>query len=209
MLEARGLAQYYSPIPAVRGLSFQLEPGGVLGLLGPNGSGKSTTVAILAGLLEPSGGAATTTAPRSRQPPRGPQRTAHHRVLHDDWDACGARDPRRTARELDRQALRACRPGRGDQKRQGGIGTLWPLYMAAFVTYAFTTARIEMFFMRQPRALLVFATLIGSIIAVLTAVRHRDLSALTSLRFEEDDPTTLFEGFHLSEALAARPPGHK
>jgi ABC-2 type transport system ATP-binding protein len=40
----------------VRGVSFQLRPGGVLGLLGPNGSGKSTTVSILAGLLEPSGG---------------------------------------------------------------------------------------------------------------------------------------------------------
>jgi len=56
MLEARGLAKYYSAIPAVRGLSFTLEPGGVIGLLGPNGSGKSTTVSILAGLLEPSGG---------------------------------------------------------------------------------------------------------------------------------------------------------
>ena len=56
MLEARGLAKYYSAIPAVRGLSFTLKPGGVIGLLGPNGSGKSTTVSILAGLLEPSGG---------------------------------------------------------------------------------------------------------------------------------------------------------
>jgi ABC-2 type transport system ATP-binding protein len=56
MLEARGLTKYYSAIPAVRGLSFALRPGGVLGLLGPNGSGKSTTVSILAGLLEPSGG---------------------------------------------------------------------------------------------------------------------------------------------------------
>src|SRR5262245_61904605 len=56
MLEARGLTKYYSAIPAVRGLSFTLRPGGVLGLLGPNGSGKSTTVSILAGLLEPSGG---------------------------------------------------------------------------------------------------------------------------------------------------------
>ena len=46
----------YSAIPAVRGVSFDLRPGGVLGLLGPNGSGKSTTVSILAGLLEPSGG---------------------------------------------------------------------------------------------------------------------------------------------------------
>ena len=56
MLEGRGLTKYYSAIPAVRDLNFQLQPGGVLGLLGPNGSGKSTTVAILAGLLEPSGG---------------------------------------------------------------------------------------------------------------------------------------------------------
>jgi ABC-2 type transport system ATP-binding protein len=56
MLEARGLTKYYSAIAAVRGLSFTLDPGGVLGLLGPNGSGKSTTVSILAGLLEPSGG---------------------------------------------------------------------------------------------------------------------------------------------------------
>ena len=52
MLEARGLAKYYSAIPAVRGLSFTLKPGGVIGLLGPNGSGESTTVSILAGLLE-------------------------------------------------------------------------------------------------------------------------------------------------------------
>jgi ABC-2 type transport system ATP-binding protein len=56
MLEAHGLTKYYSAIPAVRGVSFTLQPGGVLGLLGPNGSGKSTTVSILAGLLEPSGG---------------------------------------------------------------------------------------------------------------------------------------------------------
>lgn len=56
MLEARGLTKYYSAIPAVRDVSFILEPGGVLGLLGPNGSGKSTTVSILTGLLEPSGG---------------------------------------------------------------------------------------------------------------------------------------------------------
>jgi ABC-2 type transport system ATP-binding protein len=57
MLEARALTKYYSAIPAVRGVSFTLRAGGVLGLLGPNGSGKSTTVGILAGLLEASGGA--------------------------------------------------------------------------------------------------------------------------------------------------------
>jgi ABC-2 type transport system ATP-binding protein len=56
MLEARSLTKYYSAVPAIRDLSFSLAPGGILGLLGPNGSGKSTTVSILTGLLEPSGG---------------------------------------------------------------------------------------------------------------------------------------------------------
>src|SRR6476469_5791303 len=56
MLEARRLTKYYSAIAAIRDVSFALAPGAVLGLLGPNGSGKSTTVSILTGLLEPSGG---------------------------------------------------------------------------------------------------------------------------------------------------------
>jgi ABC-2 type transport system ATP-binding protein len=56
MLEARRLTKYYSAIPAIRDVSFTLAPGTILGLLGPNGSGKSTTVSIVTGLLEPSGG---------------------------------------------------------------------------------------------------------------------------------------------------------
>ena len=56
MLEARGLTKYYSSITGVRDVNFRIEDGAVLGLLGPNGSGKSTTVGMLTGLLEPSGG---------------------------------------------------------------------------------------------------------------------------------------------------------
>ena len=56
MLEARGLTKYYSAITGVRDVNFRVERGSVLGLLGPNGSGKSTTVGMLTGLLEPSGG---------------------------------------------------------------------------------------------------------------------------------------------------------
>jgi ABC-2 type transport system ATP-binding protein len=56
MLEVRRLTKYFSAIPAIRDVSFSLGPGTILGLLGPNGSGKSTTVSILTGLLEPSGG---------------------------------------------------------------------------------------------------------------------------------------------------------
>lgn len=56
MLDARNLTKYYAAIPAIRDVSFTVPRGAVLGLLGPNGSGKSTTVSILTGLLEPSGG---------------------------------------------------------------------------------------------------------------------------------------------------------
>jgi len=59
MLEARGLTKYYSSITGVRDVNFRIPAGTVLGLLGPNGSGKSTTVGMLTGLLEPSGGTVT------------------------------------------------------------------------------------------------------------------------------------------------------
>jgi ABC-2 type transport system ATP-binding protein len=56
MLEIQHLTKRYGAVTAVRDLSFEVRPGEVVGLLGPNGSGKSTTVKILTGLLEPSGG---------------------------------------------------------------------------------------------------------------------------------------------------------
>jgi len=56
MLEIRGLVKCYDHTPAVRGVSFAIQPGEILGLLGPNGAGKSTIVKILTGLVEPSEG---------------------------------------------------------------------------------------------------------------------------------------------------------
>src|SRR5579872_3703593 len=56
MLEARSLTKYYSHTAAVRGVSFSIRTGEVLGYLGPNGAGKSTTVKMLTGLIEPSEG---------------------------------------------------------------------------------------------------------------------------------------------------------
>ncbi len=46
-------------IEAVRDLSFHLPAGQVVGLIGPNGAGKTTTMKLLAGVLQPSEGAAT------------------------------------------------------------------------------------------------------------------------------------------------------
>ena len=59
MLEARGLTKRYGGLTALNGVSFSLHPGEIVGYLGPNGSGKSTTVNLIVGLLEPSGGSVT------------------------------------------------------------------------------------------------------------------------------------------------------
>ena len=48
----------FQSIEAVRGLSFVMEEGELLGFIGPNGAGKSTTIKILTGILHPSSGEA-------------------------------------------------------------------------------------------------------------------------------------------------------
>lgn len=45
-------------VEAVRGISFAMEQGELLGLIGPNGAGKSTTIKILTGILYPTSGEA-------------------------------------------------------------------------------------------------------------------------------------------------------
>ena len=59
MIECHNLTKRYGPLLAVDDLSFQVEPGEVLGFLGPNGAGKSTTMRILAGFLPATSGSAT------------------------------------------------------------------------------------------------------------------------------------------------------
>jgi ABC-2 type transport system ATP-binding protein len=52
----RGAAR--TRVQALRGLTFQVEPGIVFGMLGPNGAGKSTTTKILTTLSTPTSGSA-------------------------------------------------------------------------------------------------------------------------------------------------------
>jgi ABC-2 type transport system ATP-binding protein len=46
----------YRTVKAVNGISFNIEPGEVVGFLGPNGAGKTTTLKMLSGLLHPTSG---------------------------------------------------------------------------------------------------------------------------------------------------------
>jgi branched-chain amino acid transport system ATP-binding protein len=46
----------FGVLQAVRGLSFELEPGEVVGLIGPNGAGKSTTLLTIMGAVRPQSG---------------------------------------------------------------------------------------------------------------------------------------------------------
>ena len=58
-VEADGLIKSFKETKALKGVSFQVPHGKVLGVLGPNGAGKTTAVRILATLLRPDGGRAS------------------------------------------------------------------------------------------------------------------------------------------------------
>lgn len=56
MIEVEHLSKIYGSTPAIQDVTFNVEPGEILGFLGPNGAGKTTTMRILAGYLPASSG---------------------------------------------------------------------------------------------------------------------------------------------------------
>jgi ABC-2 type transport system ATP-binding protein len=56
MVEVRDLRQSFGGLEAVRGVSFAIERGRVLGFIGANGAGKTTTMRMMATLDAPTGG---------------------------------------------------------------------------------------------------------------------------------------------------------
>ena len=59
MIDVQDLTKQYAGRTAVDRLTFQVEPGQIVGFLGPNGAGKSTTMRILSGYMPPTSGRAT------------------------------------------------------------------------------------------------------------------------------------------------------
>ena len=56
MIKVTDLTKSYGPIEALRGVTFHIAPGEIVGMLGPNGAGKTTILKILTGYLQPDDG---------------------------------------------------------------------------------------------------------------------------------------------------------
>jgi iron complex transport system ATP-binding protein len=59
MLRAADVSFAYGKAPVLRGVTFTVARGGIVGILGPNGSGKTTLLRILAGTRQPQKGTVT------------------------------------------------------------------------------------------------------------------------------------------------------
>lgn len=56
MLRVDELRVNYGRVPALQGISLEVNEGEIVGLVGPNGAGKTTTLATLFGLIQPAAG---------------------------------------------------------------------------------------------------------------------------------------------------------
>lgn len=52
IVEVRGISKNYGDFEALRNVSFDIEPGSIVGLIGPNGAGKTTTLKSILGLTD-------------------------------------------------------------------------------------------------------------------------------------------------------------
>ena len=55
-IKVTNLTKYYGNYLAVDNISFEVNPGEILGFLGPNGAGKTTTMKVITTYLPPTGG---------------------------------------------------------------------------------------------------------------------------------------------------------
>ncbi|MEM1589777.1 MAG: ATP-binding cassette domain-containing protein [Candidatus Bathyarchaeia archaeon] len=56
LIEVKNLHKWYGKVHAVKGVSFSIKKGEIIGLIGDNGAGKSTLIKILSGYYQPDAG---------------------------------------------------------------------------------------------------------------------------------------------------------
>ena len=56
MIRVDNLVKHYGEFEALKGISFEIQDGEILGFLGANGAGKSTTLKVMTGFLAPTAG---------------------------------------------------------------------------------------------------------------------------------------------------------
>ena len=71
ILTVDSVSHYFGGVLAVDDVTFDVEPGGITGLVGPNGAGKTTLFSIIAGELRPRRGRIVKTLDLS--PIKGPE----------------------------------------------------------------------------------------------------------------------------------------
>ena len=155
------LRKVFGSLVAVDHLDLDVHRGEVFGLLGPNGSGKTTTIRMLCGLLEPTGGQAIVAGIDVAKDPEGVRRRIGYMSqrygLYDDLTISenirfyasmyGLRGPRRAARTqalLDDLGLRA----RQDQM----AGTLSGGWKQRLALACATAHEPDMLFLDEPTA---------------------------------------------------------
>ena len=74
MISVQNLAKHFGARQAVKGVSFDVKKGEVLGFLGPNGAGKTTTMRMITGFLAPSSGKAVVNGCDVAEDPVGARR---------------------------------------------------------------------------------------------------------------------------------------
>ncbi len=90
------------PVPAVRGVSFAVEPGESFGIVGESGSGKSTVLRAVAGLVTPTGGTMRIAGETLGRRRSKAQRRALQFVFQDPY---GSLHPRQTVDRALREPL--------------------------------------------------------------------------------------------------------
>lgn len=92
MIEVQEVHKSYGGVPAVRGVSFRVEPGEVVGFLGPNGAGKSTILKMISTWHAPTSGRVTVAGFDTQEAPLEVRRRIGYLAEHNaQWETMTVR----------------------------------------------------------------------------------------------------------------------